>query len=501
MKKVLFILEAIVLLAFASCQKYDETEGIGQTTENVGPVFTAGISGTKTTIDIDGDIAKIYWESTDKVNIKDADGHSAVYKVSAGVGTSVATLVYESGSVLSEPSTYTATFGQAPSKTQNYSADKSVPLYMEAPATTDPNGLSFDAKCGVLKFSLKDASHKVSSIIVSDGTDEYTLKCNPGVSIASATDFFIAVPAGTYTKLTVYDEAGNVATKTPTLAVAVNHVKPAKSENLGFDIEGALSGVFSASATQTVRFSKGNLQYQASTNTWRFAETQQTVIGNKAGNTTASSDRSTSTSWIDLYRYGTSGYNKKYPYMVSATESTYPNANLNANTDWGRYNTISNGGNVKGLWRTLTKDEWTYILNTRSADPRYIKATVNSTPCLILFPDTYYHPSGYPKLTNKNKANVKCSATNFTTEQFAEMEKLGAVCLPATGYQDDGKTAVSHFDDGWANYWTATKSGTDYKPYYLYFQGNQAETNSMSTSGNDANAAFGFAVRLVVEVK
>ena len=33
--------------------------------------------------------------------------------------------------------------------------------------------------------------------------------------------------------------------------------------------DGALPGLFSVSATQRVYFSQGNLQYQASTNTWR----------------------------------------------------------------------------------------------------------------------------------------------------------------------------------------------------------------------------------------
>lgn len=38
--------------------------------------------------------------------------------------------------------------------------------------------------------------------------------------------------------------------------------------------EGALSGLFSVSADKQVYFSKGDLQYQASTDTWRFAENQ-----------------------------------------------------------------------------------------------------------------------------------------------------------------------------------------------------------------------------------
>ena len=44
-------------------------------------------------------------------------------------------------------------------------------------------------------------------------------------------------------------------------------------------VQGALNGVFSVSPTKKVVFSKGNLQYRASTNTWRFAEHQYDIIG------------------------------------------------------------------------------------------------------------------------------------------------------------------------------------------------------------------------------
>ena len=49
-----------------------------------------------------------------------------------------------------------------------------------------------------------------------------------------------------------------------------------KQENtvIGSVPEGALKGVFSVSSTKKVYFSQGNLQYRASTNTWRFADKQ-----------------------------------------------------------------------------------------------------------------------------------------------------------------------------------------------------------------------------------
>ena len=54
--------------------------------------------------------------------------------------------------------------------------------------------------------------------------------------------------------------------------IACSSVKVAK-EN------GKLPGKFSVSATKQVSFAMGNLQYQASTKKWRFAENQYDVIG------------------------------------------------------------------------------------------------------------------------------------------------------------------------------------------------------------------------------
>ena len=69
-------------------------------------------------------------------------------------------------------------------------------------------------------------------------------------------------------------------------------------------IEGLLNGTFSINEQVQVGFSKGNLQYQASTNTWRFAEEQTDYIG--AANSSISS---TNSGWIDLFGWGTSGIN------------------------------------------------------------------------------------------------------------------------------------------------------------------------------------------------
>ena len=58
--------------------------------------------------------------------------------------------------------------------------------------------------------------------------------------------------------------------------------------------------------------------------------------------------------------------------------------------DWG-YNAISNGGNEEGLWRTLTMDEWLYLLDMRNTTSgmRFAKANVEGVNGLLLLPDDW----------------------------------------------------------------------------------------------------------------
>ena len=163
--------------------------------------------------------------------------------------------------------------------------------------------------------------------------------------------------------------------------------------------EGALSGDFSVSETEKVRFSKGNLQYRASTNTWRFAENQWDYVGE--GNTNASAFYD---GWIDLFGWGTSGYNHGAGAYQPWSTSRYLDAyyaygdklyNLYDQTgqaDWG-YNAISNGGNTENSgWRTLTQSEWDYVFNERAtlSGVRYVGANVNGL-YFVVFRNVYYY--------------------------------------------------------------------------------------------------------------
>ena len=257
---------------------------------------------------------------------------------------------------------------------------------------------------------------------------------------------------------------------------------------------GALPGIFSVSATQQVRFSQGNLQYSASgihatadgiaTGTWRFAEHQWDTIG------TANSNISSSyIGWIDLFGWGTSGYNNKYPYMTSTTPSDYGYGNnhiAGTNYDWGVYNAISNGGNASGQWRTLTYTEWNYILNTRTTASgiRYVKATVNGVAGLIIVPDNW--SSSTYTLNSTNTSSAAFTANVISLANWGTLEKAGCVFLPAAGNRNG--TSVSEVGSG-GQYWSAHYSAGGYA-YVL-------RIDNVMTPALDGYYHFGRSVRLV----
>ena len=232
-----------------------------------------------------------------------------------------------------------------------------------------------------------------------------------------------------------------------------------------FDDIGASSALFSVSSTKRVRFSKGNLQYKASTETWRFAESQTDYIGSNNSNIS-----SFYSDWIDLFGFGTSGWNSNAPaYQPWSTSSTatdyYPVGSTStqlygtyANADWGVYNAISNGGNQAGLWRTMQKYEWAYLLNTRDVDYRYAMAKIENVCGMIIFPDNFRLPEGIT--VNDANSAVAYTTNTYSSSQWYTLQKVGCIFLPAAGMRY-GSTMTGVGSSGC--YWTA--SGASYADF------------------------------------
>ena len=247
---------------------------------------------------------------------------------------------------------------------------------------------------------------------------------------------------------------------------------------------GSVGGKFSINSSQQVYFSQGNLQYQASTRTWRFAEHQWDYIGNSNSNISSSYS-----GWIDLFGWGTSGYNGKNPWMTSTTSTDYGNGNRDiagTNYDWGVNNTISNGGGKR--WRTLTNDEWVYVFNTRTTTSgiRYAKATVNGKAGVILLPDDW--SSSYYSLSSTNASGAAFTSNSISASDWtSSLEAHGAVFLPAAGCR--GGTDVRHVGSR-GLYWSASYY-TSYDAHYVDFDDGGLFPGNWNSRGG------GLSVRLV----
>lgn len=207
--------------------------------------------------------------------------------------------------------------------------------------------------------------------------------------------------------------------------------------------EGALPGLFSIGEGKQVHFSKGNLQYQATTKTWRFAEHQYDIIGKDNEKISE-----TYSGWIDLFGWATSGYDhgavNYQPWSgnkdtkSNALHWAYGDASYNlydetGQADWG-YNAISNGGNQEGLWRTPRKEEWLYLLFVRNtaSGVRFAKAAVNGVNGLVVLPDQWQ--ANTYQLNSVNMAEMNYTNNVISLADWQQvLEPAGAAFLPVGG--------------------------------------------------------------------
>ena len=181
---------------------------------------------------------------------------------------------------------------------------------------------------------------------------------------------------------------------------------------------------------------------------------------------------------------------------------------LNFNTNISDYQNW--GNNVGTGWYVLSKDEWKYILDDRTTNLRFLKATVNGVKGLILFPDGFAWPSHvvasttiYSKINNKG-ANF---AETINSTQWTSLENKGAVFLPAGGYRtlrncsdspipsSEHGTISNVQSDGY--YWSRDElSSNTSNASHLRFG-----SNYVATANANGVKKYGYSVRLVKNVQ
>lgn len=393
------------------------------------------------------------------------------------------------------------------SKISLYTSTNQDAVFWSESATLSFTGSNNSAVPSLVWKSGKEKSNKYRKI---------TLDCtaNGGVQITSSDytyfTFYIPIWEGSNIKdlcMEVYNaDSSKMMRKTASSSSKMlerNKIYTNRC-NLTYDISGYIDADFSISATQTTKFSKGNLQYRASDKKWRFATQQYNIQGVTANQNISS----TNTDFIDLFGYGTSGYNGKDPYLTAsgidqgyAANEVFPNQNIsNTNYDWGIYNEIN--GNPKGAYYTWTLAQAQYLIHTRTAstvngvaNARFALCRVNigssSSPeyrnGVLLLPDIYSHPAGATAIkkatinegTNTDSTYYK--QNTFSKEDMQLIQAAGGVFLPSAGFRGystgghgDGKTMYTKINprNFWSMYWTGTNKDKNNAYYVILVKSN-----------------------------
>ncbi len=229
---------------------------------------------------------------------------------------------------------------------------------------------------------------------------------------------------------------------------------------------GLISKPISVSETQKVIFSKGNLQYNVSTDMWRFAENQWDYVGSDNKYV----GQNGYTGWIDLFGWGTG--NEPVKYVQS-------NSSYSSFTDWGAASKLME--TLGQDWRTLSKSEWEYII----LNGHWGYAVVNNVKGIVLLPDEWEMPSGCSLTSGYSGSYAK---NTFTVDQWETMETHGAIFLPAAGSRF-GSTLMGAGTSG--TYWSSSSNGIDNAFYFSF--------SSSNMSSDYKSRYYGGSVRLVRE--
>ena len=247
-----------------------------------------------------------------------------------------------------------------------------------------------------------------------------------------------------------------------------------QSVRLVKDIIVVPKGIFSVSTTRKVLFSPGNLQYHPKNREWRFAPHQWDNIG--TSNTLTNFKNPEYDDWLDLFCWSAEGTNSGLD--ISADYS----GNF---VDWGN-NTIS--GYAPNTWRTMTIDEWEYLLNGRpNATDLRAAAQVNGVNGWIFLPDNWTCPAEItfsPGIGYEN--NI------FDIDQWLQIEEAGAIFLPSAGIRRVNKENTdntnSYGTNAFGRYWTSSTISNGGNANYFYILNDNVWGNKYATGRSHAQS-------------
>lgn len=322
--------------------------------------------------------------------------------------------------------------------------------------------------------SCKKEDPKISVTCVSLDKTELTItvgdpdvKLTATVAPENATDKSVNWSSNAESVATV-DQEGNVTAVAPGYAtITVTTVDGGMTATCDVKVKaalpaGALAGEFSVSATKKVHFSQGNLYWDG--NAFKFETNQYDVQTNWNASHVSHFAWCKTASEACEESYSESGTTAGDVFFTNATTET-PNAVFTVNGETGKY-------------RTLSKDEWTYLFNTRTViggtgkDRSYsLNITYGGKLGLVLYPDNY---AG--------------SILSGTVKSLPE----GVVFLPAAGSRKGSNISNNgNLSNCW--YWSSSALDSEYAYRMIVDMGYVYPAGGLRY--------LGFSVRLVTDVK
>ena len=382
-------------------------------------------------------------------------------------------------------------------------------------ATGKIQGTAGAASCAV-NFSNKMGFGYFTTVPVASGSNidlnyysSFTLNVKTGaitgvagtVAVPGNAAFFMPLVPGsvnlTSDKAWSQDGSGNwgyttAAQQNAFTAAAGNYYRLGKSGSYGpveirpsarIEYETLKNSVFNVSATKTVHFTQGNLQWigtdavDATAGYWQIAPTQYSYLGaaNAKGDSADSGSKLNAGS-VDLFGWG----EVEAPFLCSNVNADYQpsisTAETNLTTDWAtKFNGVSpvtlyaDAGQAypkpagDGNYCVLTKAEWQYLF----ANQYWGFATVSLTSGgsvngIVICPNTITDEAGAKAFLTgtvyKSSANQtgKTAAYSENTIDQATIDANGLLFLPAAGYRSGAGAPSSVGTSGY--YWSATSS-------------------------------------------
>ena len=487
MKKVSLILAAFALVLGLSQCKKQETPAQSGENQHIVLMASNGNDGSKVSGCFNSEtpaVLDLTWEKGDKISV--SGGATSEQPLTLKTGENRPSATFEGDIMKNSDEDIVFTVGETPESFEGQSGTESGCAawikdnnHFVGESTYQPSGsyeVQMKLQYAVLKLDVSALGTTGAMTIAAGGG---TIASVENVSSSAGKTVFVAVPAnGSPTEYTI-SCGGKSATKPWKLEKNIFYTAAGEGGaptgeaiviEPSFDPE-PLSGLFSISATERVKFSRGNLQATIDVNgkptAWKFAENQYDVLLDGGANKTigiAAGD-------IDLFGWSTDKY---YNYGISTSSSAI---------DWhGHFvdwSTVINGEN----WFTLSADEWYYLTQTRASDctisgksnARFAQCIVNGVNGLMLFPDGFVWPGGITPPTS-DQINVGYVEQKYscTLENFLIIEKSGVVFLPRGGRREGNSVTKTAF-----GYWSSTADvdGGSNEAMYL--------TSSASTLGRD----------------